>query len=60
MVSGVTAVGVPEISPVVAFRDNPAGRAGETDQEVAAPPPPTVGMSDVIATSFVSVTEVGL
>ena len=58
MVRGVTAVGVPEISPVVVSRDNPAGRVGETDQEVTAPPPPTVGMREVIATSFDSVTEV--
>ena len=60
MVRGVTAVGVPEISPVVVFRDNPAGRAGETDQEVIAPPPAAVGVIVVIATSFVNVTEVGL
>lgn len=56
----MTAVGVPLMAPVVVFSDNPAGRAGETDQEVIAPPPAAVGVIVVIATSFVNVTEVGL
>ena len=60
MVRGVTAVGVPLMTPVVLFNDNPAGRAGETDQEVIVPPPAAVGVSAVIATSFVKVAEVGV
>jgi len=56
----VTAVGVPLMTPVVLFNDNPAGRAGETDQDVIVPPPAAVGVSAVIATSFVKVAEVGV
>ena len=59
MVRGVTAVGVPLITPVVLFKDNPAGRAGETAQEVTAPPP-IVGVIEFIPTSFVSVNEEGV
>ena len=53
------AVGVPLMAPVVAFSDNPAGRAGETDQEVAVPPL-TDGVAVVIATPFVSVNGLPL
>ena len=60
MVRGVTAVGVPLMTPVVLFNDNPAGRAGETDHDVIVPPPAAVGVSAVIATSFVKVAEVGV
>lgn len=56
---GETTVGVPLISPVVASKVKPVGRAGETDHEVTVPPP-TVGVTDVIATSFVKTNELGL
>ena len=52
-------VGVPLMAPVVVFNDNPAGRVGETDQDVIAPPP-AVGAIETMATSFVSVAEVGV
>jgi hypothetical protein len=29
--AGTTAVGVPEMTPVVAFKVNPGGRAGDTE-----------------------------
>jgi hypothetical protein len=46
-------VGVPEIVPVEAFKLKPAGRAGLTLYELAAPV--TVGISGVIATPCVAV-----
>ena len=55
----VIAVGVPLISPVEVSRDNPAGRAGETDQEVTGPPLED-GVTAVIAVPFVRVKEFGL
>ena len=54
-----TAVGVPEISPVEVSKASPAGRDGENDQEVTAPPL-AVGVAFVIAVPFVSVNELGL
>ena len=55
----VTAVGVPLISPVEVSKDNPAGRDGETDQEVTGPPLED-GVTAVIAVPFVRVKEFGL
>lgn len=48
------AVGVPVIAPVDASNDRPAGRDGETDQEVTAPPL-TDGVALVIVVPFVRV-----
>lgn len=59
MVSGVTAVGVPLISPVVVFNVKPAGRLGDTDQEATAPPL-AVGVIVGIIESFCNVNELGL
>ena len=53
------AVGVPLISPVEVSRDSPAGRDGETDQEVTGPPLED-GVTAVIAVPFVRVNEFGL
>ena len=53
------AVGVPLISPVEVSKDNPAGRDGETDHDVTAPPL-EVGVTAVIAVPFVRVNEFGL
>ena len=55
----VTADGVPPMAPVEASKDKPAGSDGNTDQEVIVPPF-TVGVTVVIAVSFVSVNELGL
>ncbi len=52
----MTAEGVPLIAPVEESRDNPAGKDGETDQEVIVPPP-TVGVSVVMVVSFSRVSE---
>ena len=52
----MTAEGVPLIVPVEESRDNPAGKDGETDQEVIVPPP-TVGVSVVIVVPFSRVRE---
>ena len=52
----VTAVGVPLIAPVDESRERPAGRDGETDQEVIVPPP-VVGVKVVIAVPFSNVRE---
>ena len=57
--SGVTAVGVPLISPVVVFNVKPAGRLGDTDQEAIAPPL-AVGVTVDMDTPFASVSELGL
>ena len=53
------AVGVPLISPVEVSKDNPAGRDGDTDQEVTGPPLAD-GVTAVIAVPFVRVKELGL
>ena len=55
----VIAVGVPLISPVDVSSDNPAGRDGETDQDVTGPPL-VDGVTAVIAVPFVNVKELGL
>lgn len=57
--NGVTAVGVPLISPVVVFNVKPAGRVGEIDQEVTSPPL-AVGVIVGIIESFCKVNELGL
>ena len=48
-------VGVPLIAPVV-LKDNPVGSDGEIDQDVAVPPL-AVGVTVVIATSFVGLSS---
>ena len=53
----MTAEGVPLIAPVEESRDNPAGKDGETDQEVIVPPP-TVGVSVAMVVPFSKVREV--
>ena len=55
----MTAEGVPEMAPVEESSDKPAGRDGETDQDVMVPPL-TVGVTVVMAVPFVSVNELGL
>ena len=50
---------MPLISPVEVSRDNPAGRDGETDQDVTGPPLAD-GVTAVIAVPFVNVKELGL
>ena len=55
----VTAVGVPLMAPVEESRERPAGREGDTDQEVMVPPL-TVGVTVVMAVPLVSVKELGL
>jgi hypothetical protein len=52
----VTAVGVPEISPVEVENARPAGSDGETDQEMTVPPL-YVGVDAVMRESFVKVNE---
>ena len=53
------AVGVPLISPVEVSKDRPAGRDGDTDQEVTGPPLED-GVTAVMAVPFVKVKEFGL
>ena len=53
------AVGVPLISPVEVSRDKPAGKDGDTDQDVTGPPLED-GVTAVIAVPFVKVKELGL
>ena len=53
------AVGVPEIAPVEESNERPAGREGETDQDVNGPPL-AVGVTVVMAVPLVSVNEFGL
>ena len=50
----MTAVGVPQIVPLLVSNVRPAGSDGETDQVTTAPPL-TVGVDTVMATPFVSV-----
>ena len=47
------------MAPVEESSDKPAGRDGETDQDVMVPPL-TVGVTVVMAVPFVSVNELGL
>ena len=53
----VTAVGVPLIEPVDVSRDKPAGRDGDTEYEMTAPPVDET-VSVVIAVPSVRVIEV--
>ena len=53
------AVGVPEIAPVEASSERPAGSDGDTDQEVTVPPL-TDGVAVVMATPFVKVNGLPL
>ena len=55
----VMLVGVPLIAPVEESIDSPAGREGETDQEVTVPPL-ELGVTVVMAVPFVSVSVLGL
>ena len=55
----VTAVGVPEMTPVEVSRDRPDGSVGDTAQDTTVPPF-EVGVAAVIAESFVSVNGVPL
>ena len=57
MAEEVTAVGVPEMIPVVLEMERPAGSDGETDHETTDPPV-EVGERSLMAVSFVSVNEV--
>jgi len=52
-------VGVPETVPSVVEKARPAGSVGEIDHDVTAPPL-DVGVTAVIATSFVRVNELVL
>ena len=54
VVSGESAVGVPEISPVAVSKTRPVGRSGEIDHESTAPPA-AVGVSADIGTPLVRV-----
>ena len=56
---GVTAVGVPDISPVEVSRTRPAGSDGETAQDTTGPPL-EVGVTEVMLESFVRVNELVL
>ena len=53
------AVGVPEMAPVEESNESPAGRDGETDQDVTGPPLAD-GVTVVMAVPFVRVNEFGL
>ena len=53
------AVGVPLMAPVEVSRAKPAGREGETDHEVTAPPL-ELGVAVVMAVPLVSVSVLGL
>ena len=55
----VIAVGVPLMAPVEESSERPAGRDGETDHDVMAPPL-AVGVTVVMAVPLVKVNEFGL
>tara|TARA_B100000073_G_C23689765_1_gene555954 strand:- start:546 stop:725 length:180 start_codon:yes stop_codon:yes gene_type:complete len=59
LVAEATAVGVPLIVPVEVSNVNPAGTAGEIDQETTAPPV-EVGVAFVMVESFVNVNGLPL
>ena len=59
MADDVTAVGVPEITPVEASITRPLGSVGDTDQEMTVPPKEE-GVADVIAESLVRVNGLPL
>ena len=52
------AVGVPEIVPVDAEKERPAGSVGEIDHDVTGPPL-DCGVAADIVTSFVNERELG-
>ena len=54
-----TAVGVPLMAPVDESSERPAGREGETDQEVTVPPL-SEGETVVMAVPLVNVNVFGL
>ena len=54
-----TADGVPLMAPVEESSESPAGKEGETDQEVTGPPL-EVGVTVVMAVPLVSVNVFGL
>ena len=54
-----TTDGVPLRAPVEVSKERPVGKEGVMDQEVAVPPL-AVGVTDVMATPFVRVHELGL
>ena len=58
-VDASTAVGVPEIDPFEVEKERPAGRVGEIDQDVTAPPL-EVGVTVVMAESLLNVRKLGL
>lgn len=53
----LTALGVPEIAPVVVNRINPAGSAGDILKEVIVPPPVFTIVSTVIGVPTVNVRD---
>ena len=53
-----TAVGVPEIVPLLVSKVRPDGSDGETDHDVGVPPL-VVGTTVVIVVPFVKVSELG-
>ena len=53
------AVGVPEIAPWVVEKERPAGREGESDQEVTVPPR-ALGVAVVMAVPLVNVNGLPL
>jgi hypothetical protein len=55
----VTAVGVPEMTPVEASITRPLGSVGDIDQEMTVPPKEE-GVTDVIAKSLVKVNKLPL
>ena len=55
----MTAVGVPEMTPVEVEKARPLGSVGEMDQEMTVPPKEE-GVADVIAESLVRVNGVPL
>ena len=55
----LTAVGVPEMAPVVLSNTRPAGSEGVIDQSTTAPPL-EVGVTVVIVESFVNDSVLGL
>ena len=54
----LSSVGVPEMVPSEVSNDNPAGKVGEIDQDVTAPPL-TVGVTEVMAVPLVRVNASG-
>ena len=57
VVLALSSVGVPEMVPSVVLKVNPAGNAGEIDQEVITPV--IDGVTEVMAVPLVKVNESG-